>query len=221
LRQAPWAHFFQDEAVWLAGIRLGFPLEETRWAKISEHLPAGPIRAKMTGREGEPKFGSIDRDHSSSCFRGIDMSRTRILATLTGLAAVVAVACIGPLGIGATKTAAGPKLAHMVYFKLKDGSGANRAKLVASCKLLLSGHEGVEYFGTGSLAGDFNKEFNDRDFDVSLHLVFADKEAHDKYQESDRHQKFIAENLENIEKVRVFDTYLSPAPPARSAVESK
>ena len=102
----------------------------------------------------------------------------------------------GPLGIGATKTAAGPKLAHMVYFKLKDGSGGNRAKLVASCKLLLSGHEGVEYFSTGSLAGDLNKEFNDRDFDVSLNLVFADKEAHDKYQESDRHKKFIEENLE-------------------------
>ena len=104
------------------------------------------------------------------------MSRTRILAILGGLLAVVAVALTGPMGIGATKTAAGPKLAHMVYFKLKDGSGGNRAKLVASCKLLLSGHEGVEYFSTGSLAGDLNKEFNDRDFDVSLNLVFADKE---------------------------------------------
>ena len=104
----------------------------------------------------------------------------------------------------------------MVYFKLKDGSDANRAKLVASCKLLLSGHEGVEYFSTGSLAGDFNKEFNDRDFDVSLNLVFTDKEAHDKYQESDRHKKFIEENLESIEKVRVFDSYLSPAPPVET-----
>ena len=79
------------------------------------------------------------------------------------------------------------------------------------------GHEGVEYFSTGSLAGDFNKEFNDRDFDVSLNLVFADKEAHDKYQESDRHKKFIEENLESIEKVRVFDSYLSPAPPAKAS----
>lgn len=147
------------------------------------------------------------------------MSRTRFLALFTGLLAIVAVALAGPLGIGATKTSAGPKLAHMVYFKLKDGSGGNRAKLIASCKLLLSGHDGVEYFSTGSLAADFKKEFNDRDFDVSLNLVFADKEAHDKYQESERHKKFIEENLESIEKVRVFDSYLSPTPAVKPSVD--
>jgi hypothetical protein len=145
------------------------------------------------------------------------MSRTKIIAMLCGILAVVALTLTGPMGIGATKTAAGPKLAHMVYFKLKDGSDANRAKLMASCKLLLSGHEGVEYFSTGSLAADLDKEFNDRDFDVSLNLVFANKEAHDKYQESDKHKKFIEMNLESIDKVRVFDSYLSPAPPAKPA----
>ena len=148
------------------------------------------------------------------------MSRTRIFAMLGGMLAVVALILAGPTGIGATKTAAGPKLAHMVYFKLKDSSDANRAKLVASCKLLLSGHEGVEYFSTGSLAGDLTKEFNDRDFDVSLNLVFANKEAHDKYQESDKHKKFIEMNIESIDKVRVFDSYLSPAPPAKAASET-
>jgi Stress responsive A/B Barrel Domain len=148
------------------------------------------------------------------------MSRTKILALLCGMLAIVAVTLPGTMGIGATKTAAGPKLAHMVYFKLKDNSGANRAKLVAACKLLLAGHDGVEYFSTGSLAGDLNKEFNDRDFDVSLNLVFADKDAHDKYQDSDRHKKFIEENLDSIEKVRVFDSYLSPAPAVKPAKET-
>jgi hypothetical protein len=148
------------------------------------------------------------------------MSRTRILAIVSGLLVVAAVALTGPLGIGATRTAAGPKLAHMVYFKLKDGKGGSRAKLVASCKLLLSGHEGVEYFSTGSLAGDLKKDFNDQDFDVSLNLVFVDKDAHDKYQESERHKKFIEENLESIEKVRVFDSYLSPAPPVKPLTDS-
>ncbi len=148
------------------------------------------------------------------------MSRTRNFAILGALMAGIVVSFTGPPGIGATRTAAGPKLAHMVYFKLKDSSPGNRAKLVASCKLLLSGHEGVEYFSTGSLAGDLKKEFNDRDFDVSLNLVFVDKEAHDKYQDSDRHKKFIEENLDSIEKVRVFDSYLSPAPDVKtSAVE--
>jgi hypothetical protein len=148
------------------------------------------------------------------------MTRTKNLVIAGGMVAIVAMTLTGRPGVGATKKAAGPKLAHMVYFKLKDSSGGNRAKLVASCKLLLSGHDGVEYFSTGSLAGDLNKEFNDRDFDVSLNLVFENKDAHDKYQESDRHKKFIEENLESIEKVRVFDSYLSPALPAKAASET-
>ena len=90
----------------------------------------------------------------------------------------------------------------------------SRAKLVASCKLLLNGHEGTVSFATGTLAGDFTREVNDRDFDVSLHLVFVNKAAHDKYQEHPRHLKFVEGNKENWEKVRVFDSYLSPAPPA-------
>jgi hypothetical protein len=102
----------------------------------------------------------------------------------------------------------------MVYFKLKDSSGASRAKLVAACKLYLANHEGTVSFATGTLAGDLNREVNDRDFDVSLHMVFTNKAAHDKYQEHPRHLKFIEENRENWEKVRVFDSYLSPAPPA-------
>jgi len=62
---------------------------------------------------------------------------------------------------------------------------------------------------------DLNRPVNDPDFDVSLHIVFVNKAAHDKYQEHPRHLKFIEENKDNWEKVRVFDSYLSPAPPAR------
>lgn len=137
---------------------------------------------------------------------------------LGGLLAAAAVAMTAPLGNRATGAAAadGPQLAHMVYFKLKDASGAARAKLVAACKLYLTGHEGVVYFATGTLAGDLKREVNDQHFDVSLHIVFASKGAHDKYQDHPRHLKFVEENKENWEKVRVFDSYLSPvpAPPA-------
>jgi Stress responsive A/B Barrel Domain len=129
------------------------------------------------------------------------------------LAAAAAVALASPLVVQATgAVAAEPQLAHMVYFKLKDTSGASRAKLVAACKLLLTNHPGTVSFATGTLAGDFTREVNDRDFDVSLHLVFTNKEAHNKYQEDPRHLKFIEENKENWEKVRVFDSYLSPVP---------
>ena len=102
-----------------------------------------------------------------------------------------------------------PHLAHMVYFKLKDRSDVNKAKLVAACKTYLSGHQGTVYFAVGTLAQDFNREVNDRDFDVSLHLVFASKADHDRYQSHPRHEQFISNYREMWEKVRVFDSYLS------------
>ena len=130
-----------------------------------------------------------------------------------GLLMAGAIVVGSSLGIGATK-AEGPQLAHMVYFKLKDNSPASRAKLTAACKLFLSNHPGTVYFGTGTLAGDLAGEFNDRDFDVSLHLVFLNKEALDKYHEHPRHVKFVDENKDNWVKVRVLDSYLSPPLPA-------
>jgi hypothetical protein len=142
-----------------------------------------------------------------------------MLHCLLGLAVVAVLA--SPLMVESTgATAAEPQLAHMVYFKLKDNSGGARAKLVASCKLLLTNHPGTVSFAVGALAGDFVREVNDREFDVSLHLVFTGKSAHDKYQDDPRHLKFIEENKENWAKVRVFDSYLSPAPPAPASATS-
>jgi hypothetical protein len=148
------------------------------------------------------------------------MFKTRNTMILSGLLAAGAVALAGSLSLAASKADAGPQVAHMVYFKLKDSTGANRAKLAAACKLFLTGHEGAASFAVGTLAGDLNGPFNDRDFDVSLHLVFVNKDALDKYHVSSRHDKFLEENKETWEKVRVFDTYLSPALPAASAAAS-
>src|SRR5580693_6322413 len=145
------------------------------------------------------------------------MKKTRKTLILGCFLAVGAVVLVASLSVGSTKAAQGPQVAHMVYFKLKDSSGANRAKLAAACKLFLTGHEGAVSFAVGTLAGDLNGPFNDHDFDVSLHLVFVDKAALDKYHTSSRHDKFLEENKETWEKVRVFDSYLSPALPAASA----
>jgi quinol monooxygenase YgiN len=103
------------------------------------------------------------------------------------------------------KKNAGPMIGHMVYFKLKDGSAENRAKLVAACDKYLTDHEGTTFYAAGVISDDFKREVNDRDWDVALHLVFADKAAHDKYQDHERHKAFIDENKAGWEKVRVFD----------------
>src|SRR5262249_34490339 len=102
-----------------------------------------------------------------------------------------------------------PKLVHDVYFTLKDSTGPARARLVEACKKYLTKHPGTVYFSAGVLCPDLNREVNDRDWDVALHLVFIDKVAHDKYQEHPRHKQFIDENKENWKKVRVFDSYVT------------
>jgi hypothetical protein len=109
--------------------------------------------------------------------------------------------------------AAEPQLAHMVFFTLADNTQENRQTLVAACQKYLTGHEGTVYFSAGVRAEDLKREVNDLAFDVSLHLVFKDKKAHDTYATHPRHLKFIEENKHLWSSVRVFDSYVPAAPP--------
>ena len=125
-----------------------------------------------------------------------------------GVALGLALAGPGIRGVAGRAEAAkseGTMLIHDVYFTLKDNSGDARQKLVDACKKYLSKHPGEVFFAVGTLAEDLKRPVNDRDFDVALHIVFKSREAHDKYQESERHQQFIKENKDNWKKVRVFD----------------
>ena len=97
-------------------------------------------------------------------------------------------------------------LVHNVYFSLKDNSAAARQKLLAACKKYLTAHQGIVFFASGTLAEELNREVNDRNFDVGLHIVFEDQAAHDRYQVAAAHQQFIDENKSNWAKVRVFDS---------------
>jgi hypothetical protein len=100
-------------------------------------------------------------------------------------------------------------LSHDVYFSLTDNSPEAKEKLIVACKKYLAGHPGTVCFAAGPLGEEFQREVNDRDFDVALHLVFKNKAAHDLYAKADRHQKFIEENKANWKKVRVFDSYVA------------
>lgn len=97
-------------------------------------------------------------------------------------------------------------IAHNVYFRLKDRSEAARTALVAACRKYLPGHAGIVFFACGVVCDHLAREVNDRDWDVGLHIVFVDLSAHDVYQTTPAHEQFIAENKENWDKVRVFDT---------------
>lgn len=97
-------------------------------------------------------------------------------------------------------------LVHNVYFTLKDNSAGSIQKMSAACKKYLTGHPGEVFFAVGTLAAELNRPVNVRDFDVGLHIVFVDQAAHDRYQVSQRHEEFIAENKESWRQVRVFDS---------------
>ena len=97
-------------------------------------------------------------------------------------------------------------LAHNVFFSLHDHTEAARARLIQACRTHLSAHPGILFFACGELAADLRRDVNDTDFDVALHIVFTDKRAHDVYQETPAHLRFIAENKDGWKKVRVFDS---------------
>jgi hypothetical protein len=105
-------------------------------------------------------------------------------------------------------------LSHDVYFTLKDDSPQARQQLVAGCEKYLSRHPGVVWFAAGTVADEFQRDVNDREFDVVLHVVFKDKASHDQYQVSADHVKFVEEFSGNWEKVRVFDSWLTTTSPA-------
>lgn len=98
-------------------------------------------------------------------------------------------------------------LAHIVYFTLKDRSQEAIDKLILDCKTYLTEHPGVVFFAAGTVVPDLTRPVNQLDFDVALHIVFTNREAHDLYQTAPRHLEFIEQNKASWEKVRVFDSY--------------
>jgi hypothetical protein len=103
-------------------------------------------------------------------------------------------------------------IAHMVYFTLKDPSPGAQQKLVEDCRRYLRDIPGITFFAVGTRVEDLARPVNVRDFQVGLHLVFESRKAHDDYQVDARHQRFIAENKDTWQQVRIFDCEQGPGP---------
>jgi hypothetical protein len=128
------------------------------------------------------------------------------------LAAAVLVAAV--VGVSLAKDTAAktePQMGHMVFFTLKDRTPAARAKLADLCNKYLNDHKGTTYFSVGTLAEEFDRDVNDREFDVALHLVFENKAAYDVYADHPRHLEFIKQGKDTWAKVRVFDSWVPAA----------
>ena len=97
-------------------------------------------------------------------------------------------------------------LSHAVYFTLKDKDSID--SLIDSCRAHLTDHPGAISFAVGRCAVEYDRQVNDRAFDVALEIIFESHAAHDTYQTSDRHLQFIGDNAEKWAQVRVFDVTL-------------
>jgi hypothetical protein len=100
------------------------------------------------------------------------------------------------------------QVAHMVFFTLKESSNETVQALIDSCNCYLTDHDGVVYYSVGARGAEFDRPLNKQTYDVGLHVVFADKAAHDVYQTAPRHLTFIAENKDSWETVGIFDSYV-------------
>lgn len=127
---------------------------------------------------------------------------TRQRAALLALSAALA---LSPAALAAE---GGRALAHDVYFSLKDASPEAKQRLADACRLHLAGHDGTVLFAVGVRAAELARDVNDTAYDVSLHVYFRDKAAHDAYQEHPRHKRFIEEMQANWASVRVFDSWV-------------
>lgn len=122
--------------------------------------------------------------------------------------AVAALVAFAGMILPAPTEAADPQLAHSVIFALNDKSPAARDKFVAVCEKYLTGHRGTVTFAVGVIADDVVEPPSDRDFDVTLHVVFENKAMLATYLKSERHTQFVEAIKGKVAKVRVFDSYL-------------
>ncbi|MEO1614370.1 MAG: Dabb family protein [Planctomycetota bacterium] len=99
------------------------------------------------------------------------------------------------------------RLAHHVFFTLKDSSPEATDSLIADCQTYLDDHDGLVDFSVGRRDPELNRPVN-LTFDVSLHVIFKDRAAHDVYQTAPRHLEFIERQKENWAQVQVCDSVL-------------
>ena len=100
---------------------------------------------------------------------------------------------------------------HCVYFWLRDGGTAEDARAIADgIHQHLTGIPGILRLAVGRPAGT-PRDVVDNSFAVSLLLEFADRGAHDAYQEHPDHQAFIAQRGQHWARVQVYDALLGPA----------
>ncbi|PYE88173.1 Dabb family protein [Phyllobacterium leguminum] len=105
------------------------------------------------------------------------------------------------------------RIHHSIYITLKDKSEAAVRKQLELGEKYLSDHPGELSFFATVVARNLTRHkqvaylFNEDNFDVAFHMIWADAKSHDAYQVSDAHvNHFIPQSNPNWVKIRVFDS---------------
>ncbi len=102
-----------------------------------------------------------------------------------------------------------PKIAHAVFFTLADKSPEGLAKFLEAVNTLNTPPQAsYRFFATGERMPGLDRDVNDKEFDVALFIVFADRKGFDDYIPSASHLKFVEANKTKWKGVRVFDSTL-------------
>ena len=98
-----------------------------------------------------------------------------------------------------------PGMAHTVYFWLTDGlSDAELASFEEGVRSLEAAPT-VRKLYLGKPAATPSRDVVDNSFDYNLVLWFDDEAAHDAYQVSDIHLKFVKDHEAKFKTVKVYD----------------
>jgi hypothetical protein len=123
---------------------------------------------------------------------------------ILGVILLATTACVSaPL---ASDAKAEPWLAHDVYFDLTDDSAESHDAFVQSCWDKLAKIDGVRFFACGKRDVSLDRPVNDQEYDISLHVVFESRAAHDAYQTHPDHLALVDMHKTNWSGVRVFDS---------------
>lgn len=96
-------------------------------------------------------------------------------------------------------------LIHNVYFWLKNPNDpAEHSSLAAGLEGLMRDENMVQGYW-GKPGATPKRDVIDDSYDYALVLIFDDAAAHDRYQVSDIHQEFVANNEQYFGKVTVYD----------------
>ncbi len=94
---------------------------------------------------------------------------------------------------------------HVVIFWTRPGMPSAAEELVEGARKYLRPIPGALHFHVGRMAPS-HRDVVDQSYQVGLNIVFADREAQDRYQEHPLHLEFVEKVFRRVcDRVKVYD----------------